>query len=286
LYFHDSSGLDPELSKSINAELFAQHQQVNRVEDADIILAHITPLVVDKDYKASYILCPCTNVNHITIKNDAQIISLKDCKNEIGDVMATVYHTFYLIFNIIWQQSFKKNTFMQFKRPVNPRKSLKGMKLGIIGLGRIGKNVERIAHTLGMICHWIDKDFETCTKHELLTQSDIITLHTSIEKDQKPILGEEEFSLIKDGTYLINTSRGAAIDEKALLKHIDRLGGFACDVLQGEPNPKILETLLAKDNTFITPHIGGFTYDDLRQTFIICYKKLNEGIALGYQSNL
>jgi phosphoglycerate dehydrogenase-like enzyme len=136
--------------------------------------------------------------------------------------------------------------------------------------------VERLAHGLGMKTCWVDKDFETCTKNELLTQSDVITIHASIEKDQKPILGEEEFKLIKDGAFIINTSRGEAIDENALKNHLPRLGGFAADTLRNEANPKSFENLRSFDNVIITTHIGGYVFEDLRQTFKVVYEDLKE----------
>jgi len=275
--FFDYSGLDPELTKSINAELFAEHEQVFRIEQADIILVHVTPITIEKEWNCKAVLCPCTNTNHITDRKGVKIISLKDCKDQLNIIDATVHHTLYLILNIVWQQSFRPNAFMRFIRPIRPRRSLNDMSLGIVGMGRIGRRIEAIGHILGFkSINWIDKNFETCTKEHLLKYSDIITIHALIEPNQKPILGEMELDLVKSGAFIINTSRGEAIDEKALKNHLPRLGGFACDTLCGEPHPKSLENLLCFDNVFLSPHIGGYTYEDLRKTFQMVYKKLKE----------
>jgi len=274
--FFDFTGLDPELSQQINKELFKKYKQAKRIEEADIILAHVTPLKITKDFNCKYVLCPCTNTNHITIENGAKLLNLSNHKEELKNILATAHHAIYLILNIIWQESFKPSMFMRFIRPVRPRRSLVGMRIGIIGFGRIGRNVRRIAHELGMLIDQVDKDFESCTRHELLTQCDVILISASIEKDQKPIIGEEEFKLMKDGAFLVNISRGSAIDEKALIKHISRLGGFAADVLTGEPDPQYYETLRKFDNVIITPHIGGFCRKDMEDTFKMCYKDLKE----------
>jgi len=281
--FFDFTGLDPELSQQINKELFQNYTQARRIEEAEVILSHVTPLTVTKDYNCKYVLCPCTNVNHITIENGAKLFSLATHKEEIKEIYATAHHTIYLMLNIIWKQSFSPTMFQRFIRPVRPRRSLVGMRLGIIGHGRIGRSVGVIARTLGMKTDFVDREYESCTRHELVTQSDVISIHASIDRNQKPILGAEEFSLMKDGVFIVNTSRGEAIDESALKGHLHRLGGFAADTLVGEDSPKSYETLVAKNNVIISPHCGGYCYEDLRKTFLMVWKDLEEKVNVTHE---
>ncbi len=153
---------------------------------------------------------------------------------------------------------------------------LKGKTLGIIGLGRIGSRVASIAKMLGMqvIAYdpYIPKTkaeqigVELVEKlDELLKLSDFISIHVPLTDETRLMIRAREFSLMKKGAYLINTSRGAVVDEKALLEALTsgQLKGAALDVLTEEP--PINNPLLKLDNVLITPHIGGFTLEAQRK---------------------
>ncbi len=140
-----------------------------------------------------------------------------------------------------------------------------GKTLGIIGIGRIGRELARRALALGMsvIAHdpYVDdagvEGVRLVSLDELLGEADIISVHTPAV--DKPILGREEFGKMKDGAIVINTARGGVVDEDALLEALNsgKLWGAGIDVFVGEPNPK--PELVNHPRVSVTPHLGATT---------------------------
>jgi len=149
---------------------------------------------------------------------------------------------------------------------------LNGKILGIIGMGRIGSAVARRAKCFGMKVIYYDKyrkeDIEKeigakfVELEELLRTADIISIHVPLTPETRRMIGEKELRMMKKTAYLINTSRGAVLDEKALFKALKEgwIAGAALDVFEKEPTPKD-NPLLALDNIVVTPHIGSATIE-------------------------
>lgn len=150
--------------------------------------------------------------------------------------------------------------------------SLLGKKLGIIGMGRIGRALARRAFASGMkIIYYnrtrLDADLELPTNanwvsfNNLLQQSDVISLNCPLNDDTHHLIGEKEISQMKDGVYLINTSRGAVIDEQALVQNLanGKIGGAGLDVFEEEPS--VSRELFLMDNVVLTPHNATGTID-------------------------
>ena len=148
---------------------------------------------------------------------------------------------------------------------------LRGKTAGIIGLGLVGAAVARRLQAMEM--HTVAFDpfvseerarsvgTELVGLHELLAQSDVVTLHSSAAPDAPPLLGRDEFDVIKRGAVLVNTARGRLVDESALNDALDsgRLGGAALDVFSSEPahdNP-----LVQHPRVLATPHLGASTQE-------------------------
>jgi len=144
---------------------------------------------------------------------------------------------------------------------------LLGKTLGVIGLGRIGKETAKIASAIGMNVIYNSRsgakpgfeDFEYVSKRELLERSDFITLHMPKAKGSEAVLGKKEFDMMKDGVRIINTARGGLIDEQALLDALEagKVAAAALDVFCSEP--KVDERILGHDRISLSPHIAGFT---------------------------
>jgi len=147
---------------------------------------------------------------------------------------------------------------------------LEGKTLGTIGLGTVGERVARIAKALGMkiliteiipLSPELLKELETelIPLKELLQRSDVVTLHVPLTSQTYHMIGAKEFQLMKNGAFLVNTSRGAVVDEKALLTALKsgKIGGAALDVYDVEP-PRDLE-LIKLPNVVCTAHIGAQT---------------------------
>jgi len=153
---------------------------------------------------------------------------------------------------------------------------LRGKTLGIIGFGRIGQEVAKIAIGIGMhVIYYdlhndkvsieltffdnkiIDFNLEKSSFKDVLSKSDFITLHVPAQKEY--VIGEKEFDLMKTGAGVINASRGGVIDEVALNKNINdgKISFAALDTFENEPKPEI--TLLMNPKISLTPHIGAAT---------------------------
>ena len=141
---------------------------------------------------------------------------------------------------------------------------LGGKTLGIIGYGRIGRALAEMAQALGMKVIAADPFVqapEIVSQAELLAQADFISLHVPAAKGEPPLINAETLAQMKDGAYLVNTSRGALIDEAALLAALDsgKIAGAALDVYAEAPTKN--EALCQHPRVSVTPHIGGSTQE-------------------------
>lgn len=165
---------------------------------------------------------------------------------------------------------------------------LRNKTLGIIGFGRIGYQVAKRAKAFEMKVLAYDvaleklMDYvkevgaEATTLQQLLKRSDFITLHVPLLPQTRHMIGEKEISAMKNGAYLINTSRGGIIEEEALKKALKsgKLAGAALDVFEEEP-PKDT-SLSGLDKVVCTPHIGAQTEEAQKDAGIIVAEKLIE----------
>jgi D-3-phosphoglycerate dehydrogenase len=166
-----------------------------------------------------------------------------------------------------------------WSREMFPGVMLKGKRIGIIGCGRIGTWMSRYARAFGMDIVGYDPlldDFPSQIRpvslEELVRTSDFITIHVPLNKDTKRLLSEDLFAVLKSESILINTSRGAVVDEKALLKALEsgRLLAAGLDVLTDEPDIEkspLFQYAQTHDSLIVTPHCGGFSHDAVR---IVC----------------
>ncbi len=141
--------------------------------------------------------------------------------------------------------------------------------LGIIGAGRIGRAVAKRAIGFNMNILYLDKnsEIEKTVKAEkvnlrsLLKRSDFVTIHVPLNKNTEHLIGKNELMLMKRTAYLINTSRGAVIDEKVLVKALQDnwIAGAGLDVYEKEP--KLSGGLKECENAVLVPHIGSATIE-------------------------
>lgn len=154
---------------------------------------------------------------------------------------------------------------------------LMGKTVGIIGFGGIGKRVARKLSGFDVKILVYDpyigeEDIRKfganpTTLDELLRNSDIVTLHVILTEETKHLINSERLKLMKKTAYLINTSRGAVVDENALYTALKEgwIAGAALDVFEQEPiDPK--NPLLTLDNIIVTPHNANFTLEALKRT--------------------
>lgn len=143
-------------------------------------------------------------------------------------------------------------------------------KLGIIGLGNIGKEVARRALGMGMHVLAFDPPFtpmdffvQITTKEKLLAESDFITLHIPFDKQTGAAIGKKEIDMMKKGVIIINCARGGVVDEKALLEGLEngKVGAAALDVFTDEPPTDAQKALINHPRVSVSPHIGGSTIE-------------------------
>ncbi len=142
-----------------------------------------------------------------------------------------------------------------------------GKTLGIVGFGRIGRELAAKAHALGMNIIATDvmkvenaPDYAKIVSfEEVLENADFISLHVPMPKDKKPVITAKEIGMMRDGAFIINAARGGIIDETALCDALDagKLAGAGLDVFAEEPSKN--ERLLKNPKVSLTPHIGGST---------------------------
>lgn len=173
-----------------------------------------------------------------------------------------------------------------------PLSELDGKTLGIIGFGKIGKAVAKIASAFGMNVlastnHPAPfENIEFCGRDELLAKSDFVTLHCPLTPLTEGMVNADFLSKMKKSAVLINTSRGQVVDEKALAYALENgiIAGAGLDVLEVEP-PKKDCPLIGSKNCFITPHIAWAGFETRERLMGICRSNV-EAFLSGKPVNL
>lgn len=142
-------------------------------------------------------------------------------------------------------------------------------RVGVVGLGQIGRNVARLVKALGAEVHGFDPALDTASPldpdlrlhtslADLLPAVDIVTLHVPLVPSTERLIGATEFSLLRAGAYLVNASRGGVVDQDAMIAALDsgQLAGAALDVFRDEP-PTPDNPLLSMPQCVLSPHIAG-----------------------------
>ncbi len=180
----------------------------------------------------------------------------------------------------------------QWVRELFPGVMLRGKRIGIVGCGRIGGWMGRYARAFGMEVVGYDpyvdplpEGFVPVTLEELMKTSDFVTVHVHLTEETRGLVSRECLEMAKPGAILINTSRGAVVDEPALLESLQtgRLGGAGLDVIEGEPDTDqhpLVEYARTRDNLIITPHCGGFSPDAVALVCAHAAKKIIKELGL------
>ena len=262
-----------------------------RIGDAEIVMTNKTPLTEE-------VFAACPNVKLICVL--ATGYNVVDCEAarkrgipvcNVPDygTAAVAQFTFSLLLELcnavgrhsasVHSGNWTKNK--DFCYWETPQVELTGKTLGIIGFGRIGRAVGRIANALGM--NVIAYNRSRCEEGEkigtyvdlpyLLEHADVVSLHCPLTPENAGLIGKEALSKMKDGAMLVNTARGPLIDEEAVEEalHSGKLSGFAADVVTTEPIPAD-SPLLRAPNCILTPHMA-WAPRDSRQRILLCAEK-------------
>ncbi|MBI2631766.1 hydroxyacid dehydrogenase [Candidatus Pacearchaeota archaeon] len=247
------------------------------------IYSKINTEILKKFSNLKYIATRSTGYDHI---------DLEACK-KAGIILSNLpsysqysvaEHTFALLLALA------RNLFdtKKMKRSIDVHKlnifTLNGKNLGVIGTGRIGAQVIRIAKGFGMniIAYDIiqndnlskELNFSYVSLSELLEKSDIITLHVNLTNETEHLINEDAFNKMKKGSVLINTSRGKVVDTEALIKSLESgiVSAAGLDVIEGEETWKLgqksdfIKKLIRKGHVILTPHIAYYSRESFQKT--------------------
>jgi len=160
--------------------------------------------------------------------------------------------------------------------------SLREQKLGIIGMGAIGRELFALAACIGMEVLYYDK-FQTefgafLPINELLPQCDFISINVPLNKDTYQMANKNFIEKLKKGAIMINTSRGGVIDQDYLLTALktEKLGGAILDVFNNEPH--VPKELYSMKNVILTPHIAGGTKSSRRECLINAFRNVDQAL--------
>jgi len=281
-----------ELGEVIAYPRTSPEEVVERIGDADCLYVNkvnITREIMEQCPNLRYIGVFATGYNVIDIQAAKELgIIVCNVPSYSTDSVAQLVFAFILELvskvgahsDSVHQENWTKC--VDFSYSVAKITELKGKTLGIIGYGAIGKKVAEIAHAFGMKTLINNRTaFEgSVSKEEVYSNSDFVTLHCPLFKDNAKMIDKKALSLFKDGAYFINTARGGLVDEEALADALNsgKLAGAGLDVLSEEP-PKDNNPLLTAKNCYITPHIAWATLEARIRLLDVCYDNLRLFLA-------
>ncbi len=227
-----------------------------------------------KDSNIKVINTCSTGTNHIDMKyckeNNIEVWHLARDYELINQLPSTAEHAFGLMLSLIRKIPMSFHSVKDGNWDYEPYigRQLKGLTVGIIGYGRLGKMMETYCHAFGMTVK-IHDPYEGYDDLDLvLRESDVISLHVHVTDKTVGMINEKTISKMKKKPYLINTSRGEIVYEKKVIEAIEegKLSGYATDVITDEfgniHNSKLVEfSMNPTNNVIITPHVGGMTWE-------------------------
>jgi len=274
----------------------------NALLDADAIIdasmkVKITDEMVKEAPDLKIISCATTGSDHIDrteIENrDIQLLTLKEDREFLFNLTPAAEHSWSLLMACSRKlpAAFDHVKSGMWDRENFPGIMLKGKKIGIMGCGRIGSWMGRYAHAFGMEIFGYDpyvnplpENFTRLELKELMSNCDFITVHVHLTDETNRLVSRECFEVIKPGCIFINTSRGAVVDQVALLEFLrnGHLLAAGLDVLEGEPdtdNNPLVEYARNHDNLIVTPHCGGFSSDAVAMVSVHAARKVIKSLG-------
>ena len=253
----------------------SREEALERVKDAEVLI--INKVQVDKELMdaapALRLICEAaTGVNNIDLEYAAS--KGIPVRNAVGySTDSVVQMTFMMILSLVghcryFDDFVKSGDYSRSGMFTNVARmffELKGKRLGIIGLGNIGGRVAKIGEAFGMSVSYFStsgtshcSDYPSLPIDELMSMSDVVSVHAPLNSRTAGLIGAREISLMKPDAILVNMGRGGIVDEAALADAVDsgRIAGAALDVYSSEPLPEDnpLSRIVHKERLSLTPH--------------------------------
>ena len=284
-------------------EFTQEHQILERIGDAEIVMTNKTPLTADTFAKCPHIKLVCvlaTGYNVVDCQA-AKERGIPVCNVPTYGTAAVAQFTFSLMLEIcnavghhnqaVHQGDWASSPHFCFWN--TPQMELSGKTLGIIGFGRIGRAVGRIAKAMGMQVLAYNRSRhpegeeigEYVALDTLLERSDIISLHCPLTAENAELINKDTIGKMKDGAILINTARGGLLNEQDVADALrcGKLRYAAVDVVSKEPI-EVCNPLLSAPNCIITPHMAWAPVES-RLRLLDCTVQSIEGFLAGKPVN-
>ena len=253
----------------------SEEKLIEMIKDYDVLMVRSATKVTEKIINASRLKIIARagvgldNIDVVAAKQkDILVLNSPD-----GNTIAAAEHTLALLFAVTrnLSQAFSSTASGKWERSSFLGRELYGKTLGIVGFGRIGQHVGRVAKALGMSLVVFDpyadskrvesegaeyfKELES-----MLPECDYLTLHVPKTKETTHLINEKTIALMKKGSFIINCSRGGIIDETALKEALisGQIAGAGLDVYESEPDIT-KSPIFGMKNVSLTPHIGAST---------------------------
>lgn len=261
--------------------------------------------VLERATKLRLIATATTGLDHIDVdyakERGIEVISLQGETAFLDTITGTAELAVGLMIDLMRGIS---HAFESVKRYEWDREQFRGYVLyekilGVVGLGRLGKMMACYGRAFGMevLAYDPNPEVEFCTHHNiravdfytLLRQSDVISIHASLNPTTELMFNASALSKMKPTAYLVNTARGQIVDEHDLLVALKegRIAGYASDVLADEThfneqfsNHPLVEYAKTYGNVIITPHIGGMTHESRAATDVFMARKVAQWAAV------
>jgi phosphoglycerate dehydrogenase-like enzyme len=248
-------------------------EELDRIGDLDFLIAvKVTAEMIRAARKLRFLQLPGVGYDQVNLKAAAEA-GIPVAMSAQGTIEPVAEHTLMLMLAVSRRlcemaASLRAGKWWMWERRTVSF-GLAGKTLGIVGMGRIGREVAGRAAAFGMSVRYFDvaraEGYAYCELEELLRTSDFVTLHCPLTSATQGLINRERLALMKTSAILINTARGEIVEEAALHEALasGRLAGAGLDVFEREP-PDPGNPLLRMDQVIATPHIASGTLDSLR----------------------
>jgi D-3-phosphoglycerate dehydrogenase len=237
-----------------------------------------------------------TGLDHVdeagAARRGVAVLSLRGEAAFLRTVAATAEHTWALLLALLRRVPAAVEAVRAggWDRDAFRGRELAGRRIGLVGLGRLGRRVARyaLAFEMPVAAHdpyatdWPDDVERAGSLADLLVRSDVLSIHVPLTAETRGLVGRRELAALPVGAVLLNTARGDVVEPEGLLWALQsgHLAGAALDVLPGEREPgraaaaALLAYARARDNLLITPHVGGATVESMARTEVFMARKL------------
>ena len=253
----------------------------------------LTEEVLDKAPGLKAIATPSTGLDHLDVEAAARrniaVLSLKDDRALLDRITATAELTWALLLACARRLPAAADAARRghWARDLFRGHQIAYKTLGILGCGRLGSIVAEYGRAFRMHVVGHDRrsvalpEVEMVSYDDLLRKSDVLTIHIHLTEENRGLVDRESLQKMKPGAILINTSRGAIVDEEALLEALEngRLAAAGLDVVEGEWRDDLADHPLIRyarshENLIVTPHVGGVTFESQAMAYTAAAQKV------------